>query len=79
MNGSIRTFAPNHTGALVFYVDDLDFSTDIVGDCPDSSFHLFAPTLAVLLIDDIFDHIAEADAQSFSDGASYWKVRPTVG
>jgi autophagy-related protein 2 len=79
MDSSIRALAPHHPGAMVFHVGALDFSTDIVGESPDSSFHLSVPTLALLVVDDLSDCTAGAEAQITSVGVSYWKVRPMVG
>ncbi|KAF9464765.1 hypothetical protein BDZ94DRAFT_466688 [Collybia nuda] len=38
VDGSIRGFAPRHPGVMVIHVDDLEFSTDVIGDSPNSFF-----------------------------------------
>ncbi|KAH9951459.1 hypothetical protein B0H21DRAFT_719094 [Amylocystis lapponica] len=53
MDTSIRALAPSHSGALVSYIGELDFSTVIVGNSPQSSFHLNVTALSLLLIDDL--------------------------
>lgn len=77
MNGSLRALAPTHPGALLLHIGELEFSTDIVGESPDFSFHLSIPSLSLLAIDAIPDPAIENSKTS--SGVSYWKVRPMVG
>ncbi|KAJ7172409.1 hypothetical protein C8R46DRAFT_992546 [Mycena filopes] len=57
VDGSIRVSASRHPGALVVHTGALDFSTSVVGDSPNSSFHLSIPELAILMIDDLADTV----------------------
>jgi autophagy-related protein 2 len=80
MDGSIRALAPSHPGAVVLYVGELDFATDIVGDSPEMSFHLSIPSISLLLIDNLLS-VNESAAMkpprthSASEGIGHWKVR----
>ena len=83
-DGSIRGLAPTHPGAAVLYIGELGFTTDIVGDSPEFSFHLSVPSISVLFIDSLpSPHdgagTKQAQAASVSGGISHWKVRPMVG
>ncbi|KAJ7449880.1 hypothetical protein FB451DRAFT_1052586 [Mycena latifolia] len=70
-DGSIRVFAANHPGALVIHAGALDFSTSVVGDSLETSFHLSIPELAVLLIDDLADTV---DAGTHNNsGVRLWR------
>lgn len=77
MDGSIRGFAPSHPGAIVVYVGDLDFSTDVIGKSPDVSFKIMVPSLALLAIDDTKSG-GDADGVNNTRGISFWKVRRQV-
>ncbi|KAI0065395.1 hypothetical protein BV25DRAFT_1821795 [Artomyces pyxidatus] len=52
VDGSIRMFAPNHPGAIVVYLGELEFSTDLVGDSPETSFIISVSSLGAFLTDD---------------------------
>jgi autophagy-related protein 2 len=52
MDGSIQLFPPNHPGSLVAHLQELEFSTDVVGDSRDSSFHINASSVSLLALDD---------------------------
>lgn len=80
VDGSIRGVAPTHLGSMVLYIEELDFTTDIVGDSPEFSFHLLVPSASLLFIDVLSDPYEGAGAQqtqmsSAPRGISYWKVR----
>ncbi|KAJ7097870.1 hypothetical protein B0H15DRAFT_823078 [Mycena belliarum] len=70
-DGSIRFFAANHPGALVIHTGALNFSTSVVGDSPDSSFHLSVPELAVLMINDLADTVDAGVHNNF--GVRLWQ------
>lgn len=73
IDGSIRLLAPQYPGSIVSHLQELDFSTDVVGDSRDSSFHVSATSLALLAIDDIQDqHTPEATRSP--QGISLWTV-----
>jgi autophagy-related protein 2 len=74
MEGSLRSLAPIHPGAIVFYFGDLDFSTDLVGDSPDTSLHLSVPSLSVLLLDSIMSERNSVTLSKTLRGTSFWKV-----
>ncbi|KAJ7219339.1 hypothetical protein GGX14DRAFT_591678 [Mycena pura] len=69
-DGSIRVLADNHPGAVVIHTGSMDFSTNVVGDSPDSSFHITVSELAVLMIDDLGDTI-EPSVHNYS-GVRTW-------
>ncbi|GLB34893.1 putative autophagy-related protein 2 CAD motif containing protein [Lyophyllum shimeji] len=71
-DGAIRAFAPSHLGAIVLQVDDLDFSTDVVGESPDSSFRLSVPALALLAVDDVSNVDTRRNTSSHR-GVALWK------
>ncbi|KDR81673.1 hypothetical protein GALMADRAFT_276398 [Galerina marginata CBS 339.88] len=72
LDGSIRLLAPENAGAIVSHIQELDFSTDVVGDSRDSSFHILATALAILAIDNTHDQEAQADTPSSVRGLSTW-------
>jgi hypothetical protein len=74
-NGSLCAFAPSHPGALVTYIGDLDFSTEVVGSSPKSSFWLSIPALAFLAIDDLSE-CGDYEASASHHGIAFWKVCP---
>ncbi|KAF5380922.1 hypothetical protein D9615_004012 [Tricholomella constricta] len=71
-DGAIRTFAPNHPGAIVVQIDDLDFATDVIGKSPDSSFQLSIPAVALLVVDDVLNEV-DMDTVSSRQGVALWK------
>ncbi|KAG5728038.1 Autophagy-related protein 2 [Termitomyces sp. T112] len=73
LDGAIRMFAPNHIGAVVVYVEDLEFATDVIGESPDSSVRLSIPALALLAVDDISHEIA-IDGTTLQRGTTLWKA-----
>lgn len=80
IDGSIRCLAPSHPGAIVLYVDELDFATNIVGDSPEMSFHLLIPAISLLLVDDLLAlnesaAMKQPRTHSASGGIMHWKVR----
>ncbi|KAF8798079.1 hypothetical protein BYT27DRAFT_7203788 [Phlegmacium glaucopus] len=70
LDGSIRAFAPNHPGAAVVYLQELEFSTDVIGDSRESSFRINATGLALLAADDISS--LEDNSPSALRGVSVW-------
>jgi autophagy-related protein 2 len=80
VDGSVCGVAPTHQGSIVLYIEELDFTTDIVGDSPEFLFHLLVPSASFLFIDVLSGPYEGAGAQqaqmsSVSRGTSYWKVR----
>jgi len=83
VDGSIRGFAPTHPGAVILFIGEVDFTTDIVGDSPDFSFDLSVPSLSVLFADSFSGPYDRAGAEpvqvpSTPGGTPHWKVCPTV-
>lgn len=81
LEGSIRTLAPAHSGAAIFYLGDMKFSTDIVGDSQESSFRVSAPAMSLLFLDDLAADDARTEppkASTISEGISHWKARPRL-
>lgn len=72
IDGSIRTFAPNHPGAVVVYLQELGFSTDVIGDSRETSFRVNATGLALLAADDISSQ--EVNLSSSLRGVPRWMV-----
>ena len=79
MDSSIRGLAPTHPGALVLYIGELDFATDIVGDSPQFSFHLLVLSISVLFVDCLSGThgigTKQTQASPVAGGSTYWKVR----
>ena len=79
-DGSVKTHAPTHPGALVFYIGDLTLNTDIVGGAPSSLFHVLVPDLSILLLDDLGSSTGGLPSgkllTSANQGVAYWKVYP---
>ena len=75
MDGSFHLFAPTYRGAVVAHMQELDFSTDVVGDSRDSSFQIFATSLSLLATDDAQTPDVRADVvQRDARGLSTWTV-----
>ncbi|TFK42519.1 hypothetical protein BDQ12DRAFT_703030 [Crucibulum laeve] len=72
-DGSVRAFAPKHPGALVCYIDDLDFDTNIVGDSSDTTFYLLIPGLSILAIDDVAC-VNSSGGGIANEGVAFWKI-----
>lgn len=68
--------APQHSGAIVAHVGDLNFSTNVVGGSPESSFRLSVPALALLAHDDLLTGDPDSEIAGPHLGVAYWKVRP---
>ena len=73
-DGSVRALAPQHPGAIVVHVGDLEFSTQVVGNSPESTFRLLVPALAVLVVDDASGIVTVAQKTNFSHGVTFWQV-----
>ena len=79
VDSSIRGLAPTHPGALVLYIGELDFATDIVGDSPEFSFHLLVLSISVLFVDSLYGiGTKQTQASPVAGGSTYWKVRYTI-
>jgi len=80
-DGSIRGLAPTHPGVLVFYIGELGFTTDIIGDSPEFTFNLAVASFSVLFIDNLTIQGAGPKQASAApaNGGTYWKVRPMMG
>jgi len=77
LDGSIRAFAPNHPGAAVVYLQELKFSTDVIGDSRESSFRINATGLALLAADDISSQ--EVNPSNSLRGVSIWMASGSPG
>ncbi|KIY43370.1 hypothetical protein FISHEDRAFT_53048 [Fistulina hepatica ATCC 64428] len=73
VDGSIRALAPNHPGAMVVHVGELDFATDLVGASPEFSFSLSVPSSSLLVVDDIGICTPES-AVSTTESLRFWKA-----
>jgi len=76
MDGSIQLFAPNHSGSLVAHLQELEFSTDVVGDSRDSSFHINASSVSLLALDD--GGRRDAHSNRSLRGVAVWTVSHTI-
>uniref|UniRef100_A0A8H7Y1H7 Autophagy-related protein 2 n=1 Tax=Psilocybe cubensis TaxID=181762 RepID=A0A8H7Y1H7_PSICU len=72
VDGSVCLLAPQYPGSIVTYLHELDFSTDVVGDSRDSSFHISATSLALLAIDDTQDQRVPESSRSPPQGLLSW-------
>ncbi|PIL24008.1 hypothetical protein GSI_13759 [Ganoderma sinense ZZ0214-1] len=74
---SIRLFAPTHKGALLSYIEELEFSTVIEGNSPNMSMNLGIPSVSLLLIDDLTNNegdVTPARTSSAAHGVPFWKA-----
>ncbi|KAF8910987.1 hypothetical protein CPB84DRAFT_1821154 [Gymnopilus junonius] len=69
---SIRLFAPNNSGSVVSYVQELRFSTDVEGGSQTSSFRVMAVALTLLAIDDSQSQEMLSDPANPTKGLSVW-------
>ena len=76
IDGSIRVFAPNHPGAMVVHLQELDLSTDVIGDSRESLFRVNATDLALLAADDSGSQ--EVDLPSSLRGVSRWTASSSL-
>ena len=53
IDSSLRLLQPSHPGALVAHIGEMDFSTTLVGNSAETSFHLEVPALSIFLVDDL--------------------------
>ena len=44
---------PKHPGALAISIQELEFSTDLVGDSPETQLQLLVPSLRIMFIDEL--------------------------
>ena len=81
-DGSVKTHASTHPGALVFYIGDLTVDTDLVGDAVSSLLHVLVPELSILLLDDLESRtdgpVSNKMPASVNQGVAYWKVSPHI-
>lgn len=73
-DGSVRLVAPNYPGSMVAYIGELDFSTDIVGDSPETMINAGVPNFSLLFVDDIGILLAKDDQEISQPGFESWKV-----
>ncbi|CAA7271644.1 unnamed protein product [Cyclocybe aegerita] len=72
IDGSICVFAPRHPGALVLYLRELEFSTDVVGGARGSSFQVNAPGFSLLALDDVGQQESATDSSRSLRGITAW-------
>ncbi|VDB83052.1 unnamed protein product [Peniophora sp. CBMAI 1063] len=73
-DGSVRLFAPNHPGAFLMHVGELDFSTVLTSDNPSLTCEVSVPSLSALMADDfaaVTEQVAGKDLRAYR-GAKYW-------
>lgn len=73
---SAQLQAPGYPGAAVLHIGEADFSTELVGNSPETGFKLNVPSLHCLLIDSIIDtpEFQEPPSNPTKPGMSLWKV-----
>ncbi|KAL1747537.1 hypothetical protein HDZ31DRAFT_31736 [Schizophyllum fasciatum] len=69
LDGSLRMLAPQHPGAAVVHLGDLEFSTEIV-DSPEFTCNLAVPSLAFFMLDDLAD---ASENNYHRGGIAHWK------
>lgn len=74
VDGAIRLFAPNHPGGLVTHLQEMEFSTDVVGDSRDSSFHIDGSSLSLLALDDCGKQETATQSKYLLGGVAKWTV-----
>ncbi|KAJ3517183.1 hypothetical protein NLJ89_g671 [Agrocybe chaxingu] len=72
IDGSICVFGPKHPGALVLYLRELEFLTDVVGGARESSFQVNAPGFSLLALDDVGQQESAADSSRSLRGITAW-------
>ncbi|KAF9246321.1 hypothetical protein BU15DRAFT_70422 [Melanogaster broomeanus] len=72
---SVHVRAPEYPGAAVLHLGETNFSTELVGNSPESTFRLDVPSLHFLLIDSIPDAMESAKTPQgpAGHGVSFWK------
>lgn len=53
IDSSVRAMCPTYPGVMVLHIGEADFSTAVVGNSPESSFHLVVQSLSLFLSDDL--------------------------
>lgn len=56
------------------HIQDLEFSTDVVGDSRDSAFRILATSVALLAIDDARQESSYTESNRSRRGVSVWTV-----
>jgi len=74
IDGSILILAPNHPGGMLIGVNELNFETDIISEIKALEFHLTAPGLALLMLDDRGSPSEEPIAKRSQGMLSHWAV-----
>lgn len=76
-DGSVCLFAPNHPGAFLLRVGELDFATVLTSDNPNLNCEVSVPSLSTLMADDfagLTDQLSGKDLRAYR-GVKYWQVR----
>lgn len=74
VDGAIRLFSPNYPGGLVTHLQEMEFSTDVVGDSRDSSFHINGTSLSLLALDDCVRQETVTQSKYIPGGIAKWTV-----
>lgn len=53
IDSSVRALCPTYPGAIVLHLGEVDFSTVMVGNVPETSFHLLLQAVSLFLVDDV--------------------------
>jgi autophagy-related protein 2 len=76
--GSVAIHPTNYPEELIIHTGETSFSTEIVGEAPESTFSLSVPDLSILLVDDmqISSEVKEGVDMKIveAQGADLWKV-----
>lgn len=79
---SIHARAPGYPGAMALHLGEAEFSTELVGNSPESTFGLSISSSHIFLVDSIEDAIESiGTSRSFPGrGVDFWKVsfRPSA-
>jgi hypothetical protein len=74
IDGSILVLAPNHPGGMLIGINELNFEIDVISETKALEFHLTAPGLAILMLDDRGSPSKEPITKPSQSMLSHWEV-----
>ena len=77
LDGSVRVLAPAHSGALLLHFEEVDISTDIVGESQQNIFRLHVMSAYILFVDELAANVLQEPMAGISHstgGLAHWKV-----
>lgn len=74
-NGTIRAFTASERKAMIFYIEDMECSTDLLGSSSDRQLKLSVPALFIFITDDLKSLSRDINfLASNSRGKEFWRV-----